>query len=64
MHGVEHIRLILHHSLKSSVFLYLAQQPNVRQGRLILKVFRLHTKTPQSAGLLWMGDQFVEEIST
>jgi hypothetical protein len=40
-----------------------AQGPPVGQGLLIFGASRSHSDTPQSVGLLWMGDQPVAETS-
>jgi hypothetical protein len=41
--------------------LFLARQPSVGQGLLIHQVSCSHNDAPQSTGLLWTSDQFVEE---
>jgi len=45
---------------------FVALQPNMGHGLLILEVSRSHTmtRTPQSVGLLWTSDQLVTETST
>jgi hypothetical protein len=43
---------------------FFAQQPPVGQGLLIHEVYRSHSDTPQSVGLLWASDRLVAETST
>ena len=43
---------------------FMAQQPLVGQGRLIIDALRSHSDTPHSLGLLWTGDQPDAETST
>jgi hypothetical protein len=46
------------------VFIFMAYQPLVRQGFLIIEASRSHSDTPHSAGLLWTRNRPVAEIST
>ena len=51
--------------LPSSGYLFfVAQQSYSVLGSLMFKVFRLHTDTPHSVGLLWTRDRPVAETST
>ena len=45
-------------------FLFMAQQPLVDQGLLIVEASRSCSDTPQSVGLLWTSNQPDAEIST
>jgi len=38
------------------VCFYMAQQPLVGQGLLIVEALRSHSDTPHSVGLLWTSD--------
>jgi len=42
---------------------FMARQPPVGQGLLIVEISRSHSVTPQSIGLLWTSDQLVAETS-
>ena len=42
---------------------FMARQPIVRQGILIVEASRLHSDTLQSVGVLWTGDQPDAETS-
>jgi hypothetical protein len=44
-------------------FIFLARQPLVSLGRLLIKPARSHSDTPHSIGLLWTSDRPVEETS-
>jgi hypothetical protein len=44
--------------------LFLAQQPPVGQGLLIIEASRSHSDTPHSVGLLWTSDQPEADTST
>jgi hypothetical protein len=46
------------------VFFFMARQPLVGQGLLIVEVYLLHPDTPHSVELLWTRDQSVAENST
>ena len=46
-----------------NVLIFMAQQPLVGQGFLIIGASRWHSDTPQSAGLFWTSDQPDIEIS-
>jgi hypothetical protein len=43
--------------VRSFFFCYMAQQPVVGQGLLIIEASRSHSDTPHSAGLLWTSDK-------
>jgi hypothetical protein len=47
-----------------TAFLFMAQQPLVDQGLLIVEASRSRSDTPQSVGLLWTSNQPDAEIST
>jgi hypothetical protein len=46
------------------IFYFMAQQPLVGQGLLIIEGLRSHSDTPHSMGLLWASDQPNAENST
>ena len=45
------------------IFLYIALQPLVGEGLLIIEASRSHSDTPHSVGLLWTSDQPDAETS-
>ena len=47
-----------------SLFVFLARQPSMDQGRLILEVSRSRTTTRHNVGLIWTNDQLVAKTST
>jgi len=63
-HKPEVSLLIVTNGLSSMHPNLLLQQPPVGQGLLIIQASRSLSDIPQSAGLLWMRDQFVSETST
>jgi hypothetical protein len=47
-----------------NAFLFMAQQPLVGQGLLIIEAARSHSDTPHRVRLLWTSDQPDAEAST
>jgi hypothetical protein len=54
----------MHFSQNSRAFFFLAQQPLVGQGLLIIEASRSYSDTPHSVGLLWTSDQSDADTST
>jgi hypothetical protein len=50
--------------LVPAFFFFMAQQPLVGQGFLIIEAARSHSDTPHTVGLLWTSDQLNAGIST
>jgi len=48
----------------TQVFFFMAQQPLLGQGFLIVRASRTHTDTQYSSALLWTSDQPVAGTST
>jgi hypothetical protein len=50
--------------INNNIFPHCCNSPPMGQGTLIIEISRSHSDTPQSVGLLWMGDEPDAETST
>ena len=69
--GLAEVHAVAHKSGISEItngsklfFSYMAQQPLVSQGLLVVEDLRSHLETRQSVGFLWTSDQPDAETST
>jgi hypothetical protein len=58
------IRIDIDSFIHSHAIFFMAQQPLMGQGRLIIEASRSHSDTPHSVVLLWTRDRCVAEAST
>jgi hypothetical protein len=59
---IQPIYVVINHTTGNTLF-FIAQQPLVDQGLLIIEASRSNSDTPHSVGLLWKRDQLCAQTS-